>query len=68
MTLPTPPIQDVVNDPTYTPFAANVAGDILVTDDGTVLIVSSTLRARGTHLIMKRKWLNPPPYYPKVLR
>jgi len=68
MTDPVPPILSVVNDPTYTPLAANKAGDIFVTEDGTVLIVSSTLRARGSHLITKHKWLIPPPSYPKVLR
>lgn len=66
MTAPTPSVQQVVNDPTYTPLAANKNGDVLVTDDGTILIVSSTLRARGTHLIQKRKWLKAPPYNVRV--
>jgi hypothetical protein len=63
---PTPPILEVVNDPTSTPLAANAAGDIFVTEDGTVLLVSSTLRSRGTHLLQKRRWLVPPPSYPKA--
>ena len=63
---PVPPILSVVNDPTYVPLAANPAGDILVTEDGTVLIVSSTLRSRGTHLLQKRRWMVSPPSYPKA--
>lgn len=66
MSDPTPPLRDIVNDPVYTPLAANAAGDILVTEDGTVLLVSSTLRARGTHLIQKRKWLKAPPFNVRV--
>jgi hypothetical protein len=66
MSDPTPPIRDIVNDPDYTPLAANLAGDILVTEDGTTLIVSSTLRARGTHLIGKRHWLKAPPFNVRI--
>lgn len=66
MTQPTPSIRDVVNDPTYIPLAANKNGDVLVTEDGTILIVSSTLKARGTHLIQKRKWLKAPPFNVRV--
>lgn len=63
MTAPTPRIQDIVNDPNYVPIAASANGDILVTDDGTVIIVSSTLKIRyPAGQFHKRKWLVPPPF------
>lgn len=62
MTDPVPPVRDVVNDPNYVPLAANKNGDILTTEDGTILIVSSLLIARDTHIQQKRKWLVPPPF------
>lgn len=62
MSDPTPSVRDVVNDPTYTPLAANKNGDVLVTEDGTILLVSSTLKSRGPHLLQKRVWLKAPPF------
>jgi len=67
MTAPTPSVQDVVNDPNFTPLAASSSGDVLVTEDGTVIIVTSTLRSRGTHILSKRKWLRFPPAQQRVL-
>ena len=61
MTAPTPPIQDVVNDPNYVPLCTHT-GDILVTDDGTVLIVSTTLRVHGDMTYGNRGWLKAPPF------
>ncbi len=63
---PIVPINEIVNDPTYVPLGVNAAGDIFVTEDGTFLIVSSTLKARGTHLQQKRKWLKAPPFNVRV--
>lgn len=61
MSDPTPPVRDVVNDPDYVPLLANANGDVLAMEDGTVLIASSTLRLRGTHFIVRRRWLQTPP-------
>lgn len=61
---PYPPVQDVVNDPTYTPLAANKTGDLLCTQDGTILLVSSTLRARGTRIPTKKHWMRESLNYP----
>lgn len=69
MTEPTNPegaqdIQDFINDPTQTAFGVNAAGDILITEDGTYVIMSSTLRVRGpltSSYRAKRFWLQAPP-------
>lgn len=60
MSDPNPPVKDVVNDPTYTPLAANRNGDVLVTNDGTIILVSTTLRSRGKHIWSKRRWMKLP--------
>ena len=52
-------IQNFVNDPTYVAFRTH-DDDILVTEDGTYLIVSSTLRVRGPRVSAyrrKKRWL-----------
>jgi hypothetical protein len=61
MSDPTPSVLEVVNDPTYTPLAANPSGDVLATEDGTIIIVSSTLKFRGSHILRNGKWLRTPP-------
>jgi hypothetical protein len=70
MSGPTPPVIDVVNDPNYVPLAANANGDVLVTEDGTILIVSSTLRVRGprTAFIGRKNWMKVPPLVPQKNR
>ena len=60
MSDPTPPVKDVVNDPNYTPLAANRNGDVLVTNDGTILLVRTTLLSRGKHIYSKRRWMKLP--------
>ena len=65
MTDPTPPLQSVINDPNYVPLAANADGDILVTEDGTVILVSTTLRVHGQNASLYRRkkfWLKAPPF------
>ena len=67
MSDPFPTVLEVVNDPTYVPLGANPAGDVLTTEDGTILLVSSTLKSRGPHILQKRKWLKAPPFQVRVL-
>ena len=53
-------IQNFLNDPNNVPLGVNPEGDIFITDDGTYLIVSSTLRVRGPRVSAyrrKKRWL-----------
>jgi len=60
-------IQNFVNDPTYTPLGVNADGDVFITEDGTYLIVSSTIRIRGprTSFIGRKNWMKAPPMVPQ---
>ena len=63
MTTPDP--THVVNDPNFVPLAANASGDIVTIEDGTVVIVSTTLRVYGPNASLYRKkknWLKAPPF------